>query len=67
MPTHLVLAMAHHQLGHAKQARRALDQAVNTYDWKLRDGIIYALRREAEQLIRNGPEGKDQESENNPD
>ncbi len=67
VPTYLVLAMAHHQLGHAEQACRALDQAEKNYHWKLRDGIIHALRREAEQLIRNGPEGKAQESENNLD
>ena len=68
VPTYLVLAMAHHQLGHAEQARRALDQAAKNYDWKLRDGIHpRPFAREAEQLIRNGPAGKAQESENNPD
>jgi serine/threonine-protein kinase len=55
MPTHLLLAMAHHQLGHAEEARRSLDEAVKTYDWKIRwdsrDGSIHALRREAEELI----------------
>ncbi len=67
VPTQLVLAMAHQQLGHATEARRSLDEAVKTYDWKSRDGIIHALRREAEQLIKNGPEGKTREPENNPD
>ena len=66
-PRSSVLAMAHQQLGHATEARRSLDEAVKTYDWKSRDGIIHALRREAEQLIKNGPEGKTREPENNPD
>jgi tetratricopeptide (TPR) repeat protein/serine/threonine protein kinase len=51
VPTHLVLAMAHQQLGHTKQARESLATAVQTYDWKSNYGIIHALRREAEELL----------------
>jgi tetratricopeptide (TPR) repeat protein len=47
VPTHLVLAMAHQQLGHADEACRSLDEAAKTYDWKGSDGIIHALWREA--------------------
>jgi serine/threonine-protein kinase len=51
VPTHLVLAMAHRQLGHAEEARRSLDEAVKTYDWKDRNGCIHTLRREADNLL----------------
>jgi tetratricopeptide (TPR) repeat protein/serine/threonine protein kinase len=53
-PTHLVLAMAHHQLEHPEEARRSLDEAVKTYDWKSVEwrGIICPLRREAEDVLK---------------
>jgi len=50
-PTHLLLAMAHQRLGHTEQAFQSLANALKTYDWNKRDGIIHALRREAEALI----------------
>lgn len=54
-PTLLVLAMAHHKLGHTEEARQLFDEAVKTYNWKDVDrewgGIIHSLRREAEALL----------------
>jgi tetratricopeptide (TPR) repeat protein/serine/threonine protein kinase len=50
-PTYLVLAMANHRLGNAEQARNSLTTALATYDWKSSDGIIHALRREAQDLL----------------
>jgi len=66
VPTHLVLAMAHHKLGHAEQARRSLAAAVKTYDWKSVDGIIHTLRREAEALLKKESAVKTLESEKKP-
>jgi tetratricopeptide (TPR) repeat protein len=66
LPTHLVLAMAHQRLGHAEQARRSLDEAVKTYDWKNPNnewaGAIQALRREAETLLKHESQLKEPES-----
>ena len=53
----LVLAMALHQDGRAAEARKALAEAVLSYDWsasKVRDQdgwLCHALRREAEAMI----------------
>jgi tetratricopeptide (TPR) repeat protein len=56
IPTHLVLAMAHQRLGHAENARRSLVDGLNSHDWdKSSDGIMRALRREAEGLIAHLP------------
>jgi serine/threonine-protein kinase len=66
VPTHLVLAMAHHKLGHAEQARQSLAAAVKTYDWKSVDGIIHTLRREAEALLKKETGVKTPESEKKP-
>lgn len=51
VPTHLVNAMAHSELGHTEQSRRSLVEALKTYDWKSSDGIIHPLRHEAEARI----------------
>jgi hypothetical protein len=65
VPTQLVLAMAHQQLGHAEEARRSLDEAVKTYDWKSVEwsGIIHTLRHEAEALLSKEPGVKTSDSE----
>jgi tetratricopeptide (TPR) repeat protein/serine/threonine protein kinase len=55
-PTLLVLAMAHHRLGHTEQGRQLFDEAMKTFDWKNVNkewgGIIHSLRREAEALLK---------------
>jgi WD40 repeat protein len=68
-PAYLVLAMAHHRLGHADEAKQALDKAREIIDvdsWpkvgsgNLGDGwhdvlITHLLRQEAEQMISGTP------------
>ena len=60
----LVAALAHHRLGHAEAARKALAEAEAAYDWsgdpvRKRDGWMYfILRREALALIGPPPAPK---------
>jgi hypothetical protein len=70
--------MAHHRLGHAKEARQWLDKAVETIDMDRKgtsaeantnpgmhphDWLVWLLlRREAEALLKNEPEVRNQKS-----
>src|SRR5262249_20408722 len=66
----LVMALAHHALGHADESRRCLDEAINLLDG-LEPGAASellpgeALRHEAESLIppRDGPAAEGVESD----
>jgi serine/threonine protein kinase/Tfp pilus assembly protein PilF len=59
--TYLVVAMADHRLGRTAAARRYLDLALRSNDWKsvkLDWMFMHPLRREAEALLQNVPAGR---------